>query len=68
MSHGFSGSGATKYCTCVQARLGTPEPNLTVYDHLDLLVHPLGAHLTERVATQFWVRQALVSCWQSVVD
>ena len=40
----------------VQARLGTPEPMLTIYDHLDILVHPLGVHLTERVATQFWVR------------
>ena len=29
-----------------------------MYDHLDFLVHPLGAHLTERVATQFWVRGA----------
>lgn len=44
----------------VQARLGTPEPMLTVYDHLDILVHPLGVHLTERVATQFWVRLPLL--------
>ena len=40
----------------VQARLGTPEPACVIYDHLDLLIHPLGVHLTERVASQFWVR------------
>ena len=46
----------------VQARVGTPELACVIYEHLEILVHPLGVHLTERVASQFWVRTWCLTC------
>lgn len=40
----------------VNAVLGMPTASHTVYEHLELLVHPLGVHLHEALATAFWVR------------
>ena len=39
----------------VTAVLGTPTRSHTVYEHLELSVHPLGVHLHEALATAFWV-------------
>jgi hypothetical protein len=40
----------------VTAVLGAPTRSHTVYEHLELSVHPLGVHLHEALATAFWVR------------
>lgn len=40
----------------VKARLGPPTRSHTVYDHMEVLLHPLGVHLTDSIATTFWVR------------
>lgn len=39
----------------VQAKLGTPTADFSIYDHMDVMVHPLGVHLTEKFASQLWV-------------
>ena len=39
----------------VNAVLGPPTRTHTVYEHLDVMTHPLGVHLNEAVATSFWV-------------
>ena len=39
----------------VQAKLGTPTPYHDVWKHMDVSVHPLGVHLTEKFASQLWV-------------
>jgi len=41
----------------VTAVLGAPTRSHTVYEHLELSVHPLGVHLHEALATAFWVRR-----------
>ncbi|KAK9827699.1 hypothetical protein WJX81_001629 [Elliptochloris bilobata] len=38
----------------VNAVLGVPTASHTVYEHLELSVHPLGVHLHEALATSFW--------------
>ena len=40
----------------VNAVLGPPTRTHTVYEHVDVMVHPLGVHMVESVATRFWVR------------
>ena len=40
----------------VQAKLGTPTSDFAIYDHMDVLVHPLGVNMTEKFASQIWVR------------
>ena len=41
----------------VNAVLGPPTRTHTVFEHLDVMVHPLGIHLVEPIAQSFWVRQ-----------
>ena len=45
----------------VNAVLGAPTRTHTVYEHVDVMVHPLGVHLVESVATRFWVRRLLTN-------
>lgn len=45
----------------VQAKLGSPTPDFAIYEHMDVMVHPLGVHLTEKFASQIWVSQPHVS-------
>lgn len=40
----------------VNAVLKPPTPTHTVYEHVDVMVHPLGVHLVEAVASRFWVQ------------
>ena len=40
------------------AKLGTSTPTHYIYEHLDVMVHPLGVHLTETMGRNFWVRPA----------
>ena len=42
----------------MNAVLGAPTDNHVIYDHLDVMVHPLGIHLNEHFANAFWVRPA----------
>ena len=35
--------------------VGTPTTTHTVYESVDVMVHPLGVHLTEAVASSIWV-------------
>lgn len=39
----------------ITARLGEPTTTHTIYEHVDVLIHPLGVHLTEGVAMEVWV-------------
>ena len=39
----------------VNAVLGPPTRTHTVYEHLDVMVHPLGINLVESIAQSFWV-------------
>jgi hypothetical protein len=39
----------------VNAVLGPATRTHTIYEHIEVVVHPLGVHLTEAVATPFWV-------------
>lgn len=39
----------------VNAVLGPATRTHTIYEHIEVVVHPLGVHLTEAVATAFWV-------------
>ena len=39
----------------VTAVVGMPTIDHNVYESVDVAVHPLGVHLTEQVATAFWV-------------
>ncbi len=39
----------------VNAKVGIPTRSHAVYEHMEVLVHPLGVHLSEGVATSFWV-------------
>ena len=38
------------------AKLGTSDSTHHIYEHLDVMVHPLGVHLTEVMGRNFWVR------------
>ncbi|KAK9812398.1 hypothetical protein WJX73_007715 [Symbiochloris irregularis] len=38
----------------VQARLGIPTPQFAIWEHMDVMVHPLGVHLTDKFGTQIW--------------
>ncbi len=40
----------------VNAVLGPATRTHTIYEHIELVVHPLGVHLNEAVASAFWVR------------
>ena len=40
----------------VNAVLGPATRSHTVYEHIEMVVHPLGVHLNEAVAAAFWVR------------
>ena len=35
--------------------VGAPTTTHTVYESVDVMVHPLGVHLTEAVASSIWV-------------
>ena len=35
--------------------LGPATRTHTIYEHIEVVVHPLGVHLTEAVAAAFWV-------------
>ena len=35
--------------------LGPATRTHTIYEHIEVVVHPLGVHLTEAVAASFWV-------------
>lgn len=39
----------------VNAVLGPPTRTHTVYEHVDVMVHPLGVNLVESIASSFWV-------------
>ena len=39
----------------VQARLGIPTSQFAIWEHMDVMVHPLGVHLTDKFGTQIWV-------------
>ena len=39
----------------VNAVLGAPTRTHTVYEHVDVMVHPLGVNLVESIASSFWV-------------
>ena len=39
----------------VNAVLGPATRTHTIYEHIEVVVHPLGVHLTEAVAAAFWV-------------
>lgn len=39
----------------VNAVLGPATRTHTIYEHIEVVVHPLGVHLTEAVAASFWV-------------
>jgi hypothetical protein len=39
----------------VNAVLGPPTRCQTVYEHVDVMFHPLGVHLVESIAQAFWV-------------
>lgn len=59
----------------VNAVLGPATRTHTIYEHIEVVVHPLGVHLNEAVAQSFWVSaqhsafvllkpvSALLSCW-----
>eukprot|EP00884_Botryococcus_braunii_P017348 jgi/Botrbrau1/4297/Bobra.0390s0036.1 len=38
----------------VKGKLGVPTRSHAVYDHMEVLLHPLGVHLTDSIATTFW--------------
>ena len=38
------------------AVLGAPTRTHTVYEHVDVMVHPLGVNLVESIAQSFWVK------------
>ncbi|KAK9806263.1 hypothetical protein WJX72_007766 [[Myrmecia] bisecta] len=38
----------------VYAVVGVPTPTHSIYEHVDVMVHPLGVHLTEGVANTCW--------------
>lgn len=40
----------------VNAVLGPATRTHTIYEHIELVVHPLGVHLNEAIASSFWVR------------
>ena len=40
----------------VNAVLGPATRTHTIYEHIEVVVHPLGVHLNEAVASAFWVR------------
>jgi hypothetical protein len=46
----------------VNAKVGTPTRSHAVYEHMEVLVHPLGVHLSEGVATSFWVSACNLCC------
>ena len=50
----------------VNAVLGPATRTHTIYEHIEVVVHPLGVHLTEAVATAFWVSPPARPCvwWQ----
>lgn len=37
------------------AKLGTSTGTHHIYEHLDVMVHPLGVHLSETMGRNFWV-------------
>jgi hypothetical protein len=39
----------------VNAVLGPATRSHTIYEHIEVVVHPLGVHLNEAVAQSFWV-------------
>ena len=43
-------------CQQVRAMLGTPTRDHVVYEHVDVLLHPLAVHLSDAIASSFWVR------------
>ena len=46
----------------VNAVLGPATRTHTIYEHIEVVVHPLGVHLTEAVATAFWVGLPFATC------
>lgn len=40
----------------ITAKLGEPTDTHTIYEHVDVLIHPLGVHLNEGIAVEVWVR------------
>lgn len=47
----------------VNAVLGPATRTHTIYEHIEMVVHPLGVHLTEAVATAFWVSRPAGPVW-----
>ena len=42
--------------------VGAPTTTHTVYESVDVMVHPLGVHLTEAVASSIWVSCCSTKC------
>lgn len=45
----------------VNAVLAPPTRSQTVYEHVDVMFHPLGVHLVESIAQAFWVCLSLLN-------
>lgn len=52
----------------ITAKLGEPSDTHTIYEHVDVLIHPLGVHLNEGIAVEVWVRVYLAAWWFSLLS
>ena len=45
----------------VNATKGVPTLDLTVWELVDVMVHPLGVHIVQHVANNLWVRSLVIA-------
>lgn len=51
----------------VNATKGVPTADLSVWELVDVMVHPLGVHIVQHVANSLWVSAMLLLCMQPVL-